>query len=344
VNETLHTYQKLVSWVEDIKERNHSSAAALFIMKDNEVVLEHYSGNHSNTENSATITASSQFNVASARKSYLGLAVAYALYEGKIKHLDDYAVDYFKEYDTNLLGKTTLRHLVTHSHGLNEKVDGTIYREFEPGHRWAYRDINVRMMTHLIYQLYNKSFPELLKERIFIPAGFKETGWRKKHHENLVKVIVNPHEEAICSTGILDDGTEKNLFVSAREFAYWGNLHLNEGYINGKQIVPKEVIQIATSLQSPKYENMDLPQNGCFWFVQNTPAIQSELGERVPKGSYQILGITGPTILVIPKYNVVVAKMYNKRYNYGGDNYLYYLREFSNLVADTFAKSSSTYQ
>ncbi len=64
MNETLHTYQKLVSWVEDIKERNHSSAAALFIMKDNEVVLEHYSGNHSNTENSATITASSQFNVA----------------------------------------------------------------------------------------------------------------------------------------------------------------------------------------------------------------------------------------------------------------------------------------
>ncbi|WP_459503473.1 serine hydrolase domain-containing protein [Bacillus sp. C1] len=340
----MHTYQNLVSWVEEIKERNHSSAAALFIMKDNELVLEHYSGKHSNTENSALVTASSQFNVASARKSYLGLAVAFALYEGKIKNLDDYAADYFKSYDKSLLGNTTLRHLVTHSHGLNEKTDGTIYREFEPGQRWAYRDINVRMMTHLIYQLYDRSFSALLKERVFIPAGFKETGWRKKHDKNLVKVIVNPREKAICGTGMLDDGTEKNLFVSAREFAYWGNLHLNEGCINGEQIVPKEVIQIATSLQSPKYENIDLPQNGCFWFVQNTPALQSELGERVPTGSYQILGITGPTILVIPKYNVVVAKMYNKRYNYGGDHYLYYLREFSNLVADTFAKPSFTYQ
>ncbi|HEK9098859.1 beta-lactamase family protein [Bacillus pfraonensis] len=337
----MDTYQKLVSWVEDIKERNDSSAAALCIMKDNRIVLEYYSGNHSNSPNSQKVTASSQFNVASARKSYLGLAVAYALYEGKIKHLDDYAADYFKNYDKNLLGKTTLRHLVTHSHGLNEKEDGTIYREFEPGKGWAYRDINVRMMTHLIYQLYNKSFPALLKERIFIPAGFKETGWRKKHDENLVKVIVNPYEEAICSTGMLDDGTEKNLFVSAREFVYWGSLHLNEGYINGKQIVPKEVIKIATSLQSPKYENTDLPQNGCFWFVQNIPALQSELGERVPKGSYQILGNTGPTILVIPEYNIVVAKMYNKKYNYGGDNYLYYLREFSNLVADTFCVSKN---
>lgn len=138
VNNIVDKYQKLISWVEDIKENNYSSAAALYIIKDNEVVIEHYSGNHSNDPNSTKVTASSQFNVASARKSYLGLAVAYALYEGKIKDIDDYASDYFKEYDQALLGKTTLRHLVTHSHGLNEKTDGTIYREFEAGQSWAY--------------------------------------------------------------------------------------------------------------------------------------------------------------------------------------------------------------
>ncbi|EDL64615.1 hypothetical protein BSG1_09116 [Bacillus sp. SG-1] len=64
------------------------------------------------------------------------------------------------------------------------------------------------------------------------------------------------------------------------------------------------------------------------------------MGGRVPKGSYQILGVTGPTILVIPEYNAVVVKMYNKRYNYGADNYLYYLREFSNLVADCLKSES----
>ena len=61
-------------------------------------------------------------------------------------------------------------------------------------------------------------------------------------------------------------------------------------------------------MQSPTYINKELPQNGLFWFIQNEPAQLSELGERVPKGSYQILGITGSTILVIPEYNVVVAK------------------------------------
>lgn len=73
-----------------------------------------------------------------------------------------------------------------------------------------------------------------------------------------------------------------------------------------------------------------------YWYVQGEPAAYSELGDRVPKDSYQILGITGPTLLVIPKYNVVVAKMYNKRFNYGGEKYLYYLKEFSNLVTDIF--------
>ena len=109
----------------------------------------------------------------------------------KINSIDDEAIKYFKDFDPVLLGKTTIRHLVTHSHGLEETNDRTIFREFEPGQSWAYRDINVRMMTLLIYQLYNKSFPELLKERVFKPAKFQETGWRIQQDENLVEIINN---------------------------------------------------------------------------------------------------------------------------------------------------------
>nr|WP_239589342.1 serine hydrolase domain-containing protein [Metabacillus crassostreae] len=315
---------------------NNSSASSMVILKDNNIVLEHYNGYHSNSLGSTPITQISQFNIASARKSYLGLAVAYALYEGKIKSIDDLAVDYFEEFDNQLLEGTTIRHLVTHSHGLNQREDGTIYREFNPGESWAYRGINVLMMSQLINKLYGKSFPELLKERVFLPLGFKETCWHKTPNEKLVEVIENPEVIASFKLGNSTDGTEPNLHTSTREFAFWGNLHLNNGFINGKQIVPKEVIQLATTIQSPNYKDNELPINGLFWYVQDKPSLKSEIGERVPKGSYQILGITGPTILVIPSYNLVVAKMYNKMYNYGGDNYLHYLREFGNMVADIF--------
>lgn len=123
----MYTYDKLISWVEDIKEKNHSSATALCIIKDNKIVLEHYSGYHSNTSRNEKVSASSQFNVASARKSYLGLMIAYALYEGKINSIDDEAIKYFKDFDHALLGKTTIRHLVTHSHGLGETNDGKFF-------------------------------------------------------------------------------------------------------------------------------------------------------------------------------------------------------------------------
>ena len=64
-------------------------------------------------------------------------------------------------------------------------------------------------MTRLIYQLYNKSFPELLRERVFRPANFQETGWRVQQDENLVDVVNNPNEDAISEIGTVDDGTEK---------------------------------------------------------------------------------------------------------------------------------------
>jgi CubicO group peptidase (beta-lactamase class C family) len=327
-----YIFQKLISYVEEIKECNHSSGAALVIIKDNKIVLEHYSGHHANTANSCPIDENSQFNVASARKSYLGLVIAYALYEGKMNSLDDLAALYFEDFDKQMLGKTTIRHLVTHSHGLHQRGDGTIFREFEPGEGWAYRGINVVMMTELVNRLYGKSFPELLEERVFKPLGLRETAWQIEPSEKLVQVVDDPSEPSSYTVGQTKDGMESNLHTTAREFARWGYLHLN----NGMQIVPEEVIQLATQVQSPPYKNKDLPQNGLFWYVQGTPALKSELGERVPRGSYQILGITGPTLLVIPEYNIAVVKMYNKRYNYGGSNYLHYLREFSNVVADTY--------
>lgn len=278
-----NTYQKLISYVENIKELNHSSASALVVMKDNVIELEHYSGYHSNAAHSVRINESSQFNVASARKSFLGLAIAFAIYEGEIKSLDDKAIDYFEEFDKELLKGTTLRHLVTHTHGLNVKKDGIIFREFAPGQGWAYRGINILMMTKLINRLYGKSFPQLLKERVFLPLGFKETAWQTKPNEKLVQVIDHPDEPASYELGSSNDGIDSNLHTSAREFALWGNLHLNDGFVNGKQLIPKDVIQLATQVQSPYYKGKDLPQNGLFWYVQDIPSLRSEMGERVPK-------------------------------------------------------------
>ncbi|RWZ49770.1 class A beta-lactamase-related serine hydrolase [Halobacillus fulvus] len=333
------TYKNIISWTEDIKEKNHSSATALTIIKDNKMVLEYYNGFHSNTSHALPVNENSRFNVASARKSYLGLCLAYALHERKIQSLDDKISDYTKEIDPRILRNTTFRHMVTHTHGLDETSDGEIIREFDPGEKWAYRGINIKLMTRIISDMYEMPFPQFLYQKVFLPMGLQRTGWEMDDHDDLVKVIEDPYEIGKDTTGVGKDGMESNLFVSAREFAFWGNLFLNKGKFGGKQIVPGRVIELAVSILTPTHLAQHFPRNGMFWFVQDFPRERSEIGERVPEASYQILGVTGPTLLVIPKYNVVVAKMYNKRYNYGNDNYLYYLKEFSNIVADTFREA-----
>ncbi|BCB03745.1 serine hydrolase domain-containing protein [Bacillus sp. KH172YL63] len=337
IGEKSRAFSDLITWVEDIKRKNKSSASALYIVKDGEVLLEHYSGNHSHDPHARPVTASSQFNIASARKSYLGLAIAFALYDRHIHHLDEPILKFLPELDRDVMRDTTIRHLATHSHGLDRDESGTIYRQFKAGTGWAYHNIGVELLTILIQRLYGIDFPSLLEERVFSQMEFKETGWRTEKTDHLVDIIDEWDQPSLSGLGSTADGSDRNLFVSARELALWGELHLNEGRMHGRQIVPVEVIKLATSIQNVRCNDPALPDNGLFWYVQDLPRERSEIGERVPKGSYQILGVTGPTILVIPSMGVVVAKMYNKRYNYGGEGYLHYLREFSNKVADLFS-------
>jgi len=329
------SYHQLISYVSNIKYLNHSSAAALVVMQNDEIILEHYEGFHSNV-NSTPIDANSMFNIASARKSYLALALGFAIYENKIDSLDDLISKYITLYDTDIFGGTTIRHLVIHSHGLSERADGTIYREFKAGEKWAYRGVNVRIMTELFRYLYGYDFTKLLKERVFGPLGFKHTEWSTEGSGKLVKVVDNPNEEATFQLFTSDDGMGSNLHTTAKELALWGNLHLNMGCYKGVQVVPEEIIRICTSIQSPQYDDARLPFNGLFWYIQGESKDQSEIGEYVPQHSYQILGNTGPLLLVVPERRLVVARMYNKKYNYGGSKYLQYLREFSNLASDTF--------
>jgi hypothetical protein len=68
------------------------------------------------------------------------------------------------------------------------------------------------------------------------------------------------------------------------------------------------------------------------WFVKDLPAKKSEIGAGVPKGSYQILGYTGVTLLVIPQENLVAVRMFNSFGSPEGYDYLSDVRSFGDTV------------
>ncbi|WP_396125769.1 serine hydrolase domain-containing protein [Brevibacillus laterosporus] len=77
-----------------------------------------------------TITESSRFYAASVPKGYIGLACAYALYTGAISSLNDLVTDYLPDLPMELLQGTTIRQLLTHTHGLSTEISGGFFRNF----------------------------------------------------------------------------------------------------------------------------------------------------------------------------------------------------------------------
>ncbi|WP_165971914.1 serine hydrolase domain-containing protein [Paenibacillus piri] len=328
-------FDRLMFYVERINELNGASACALFVIQKDRIVAEYYSGAHSFEKSARHIQADSQFNVASVRKSYLGLATAWALHLGKIASLDDPILNYLQVSDGEKAACTgiTIRNLLTHTHGLYEQ-DGQLARSFAPGTDWHYNNAGIGLLQSLVSSALQYPYFHLLREQIFEPLGWKETGYRSIASDQLVPVIRD--KQAHVRIRPTTDGSQGNLFVSARELAYWGYLHLKSGSINGKQIVPESVIRTAVSVQAPLQLPAGLPRNGCLWFVKDGESSQCPIGSEIPRHSYEIVGLYGPLLLVVPELELVVVRMSNQEKGNYAENergYNDYLQEFGNLAA-----------
>jgi CubicO group peptidase (beta-lactamase class C family) len=163
-----------------------------------------------------------------------------------------------------------------------------------------------------------------MDKRVFIPGGLRETGWRKLENEKLIW---------LNETYAGDQGGEANLFVSTRELAYWGYLHLTKGTLKGKQIIPSEIFKQAISIVTPPNLDECLPRQGFFWWIQDQPRPISELGNDLPKGTFQSLGFYGNACLVIPECKAVVVRMLNQtESNPEGYDYLEDIKTFGNIA------------
>ncbi|MGY3185561.1 serine hydrolase [Lysinibacillus sp. TE18511] len=150
---------------------------------------------------------------------------------------------------------------MTHTQGLhwqNEKI----IKEYKAGYNWAYRDINVELLAKVIFKVTGKTIAEIVDEQVFQTLSFTETNWFSEKNGQHIEVKHNDspfwYESDMC------DGSKMNMYSSLRELAKWGQVHLAKGKINGNQIIPKEIIQLLTTIQSPNSKPQNFPTNGFF--------------------------------------------------------------------------------
>lgn len=309
------------------------TGAGVMVIHKGKVMIEEYWGTQSKKADARPVQADTQFHIASVRKSYIGFAAAFAVHHGMIASIDDLVSAYLPECREAIYEKVTIRHLLTHTHGLH-KVKDEIIQEFEPGTKWAYRGIGIELLAKVLKKATGKDIAAILQEHVFDPNHLQETGWYSDMQEHFVEVVHSPEDPA-WSTSKNTDGSQMNMYVSIRDLAAWGQLHLNKGKWNGRQVVNEETIRFATTIQTPSTLPDNYPQNGFLWFVQKEEGFVSErmeINPSIPAGAYQLLGYTGVTILVIPKYEVVAVRAFNSFGSPPGYDYLEDIRGFGEAV------------
>lgn len=311
-------FHGLRSHMKTMKSTMKASGAALVVMKDNRVVEEWYDGFHHDRTGARSIDASSRFNVYSVRVTYIALAAAICIEEGSL-HLHDPLNDYLP----GIPGEATFQHLLTRSTGL-KWTDGKAEAVAPPG--TVLEGKRPDLVAAIIQKATGQTIREILHERLIDPMGWTHTDWMGEAAEHLVCDVSSLGYPTIRLGA--DDGTDRNLFVNARELAEWGTLHVTGSVKDGKRIIPENVIRQVTT----PVHRYGQPSFGYFWWLKEGQGRhpQNELGESLPDGSFQIFGASGCACLVIPEYRAVAVRLFNSLYE--GYDYLADIRGFGDEV------------
>ena len=273
---------------------------AYVIIKDSTLLFEQY------WEDYSPESHSNSFSMA---KSIVSLAIGAAIDDGFIKDVDQPVSDFFPEFQGYNGKLLTLRHLLTMSAGVD--FDEAYSSPFSPTTKLYYGD-DLQQIAFGMKEIEEPGVNFIYQSGVTQLLAFiveKATG------ENISSYVsrkfwtpMNAEEDALWS---LDkkDGIEKAYCCfnsNARDFARFGQLILNEGDWNGRQLISSSYLKEATtpdtSLLFKEYNETNHCYGFQFWHLTYN-------GMEIP----YMRGILGQYIFIIPDLNAVVVRLGHKR-------------------------------
>jgi CubicO group peptidase (beta-lactamase class C family) len=258
----------------------------------------------------------SMHNIWSCSKTFTSTVLGLLVDDGVLA-LDDRAVE-----DEPLLDpfyrEVTYRHFTTMTSGYSAEGDSrwnntdyadwswTVYKPeeplFAPGTAFAYWDEAQMMFGRCLTQVLEEPMHDFLKRRITDQIGMGEWDWYAEKEVH----------------GIPINNGCTNVIVNARQLARWGWLFLNEGKWNGKQLISREWVHRATSVQvsaSVPVADTDRKStvgSGCYgfnWWVNGRLPDGNLKLPGAPEGCYFASGHNNNKCIVLPQWNMVVVRM-----------------------------------
>ncbi len=225
-------------------------------------------------------------------KSFTSSAVGMLIDDGKL-NLHDKVLDFFPEYapeepSTNLKNMR-VHDLIRMATGHQNEV--SLYSSDEPwaksflahpvphipGTHFVYNTPSTYMLSAIVQRVSGMTTEDYLTPRLFKPLGIKNPLWQK-----------SPQGESIGGTG---------LSLVTEDLAKLGQLYLQKGRWNDRQILSEEWVDAATSLQISNGSNPDSDWHQGYGYQFWQSRFNTYRGD----------GAFGQYCIVIPEHNTVIA-------------------------------------
>lgn len=273
---------------------------AYVVIRDSAILFEQY------WEDYSPVSHSNSFSMA---KSIVSLAIGCAIDDGFITDADQPVSDFFPEFEGYNGKPLTLRHLLTMSAGVD--FEEAYSSPFSPTTQLYYGDDLGKIAFGMkeieepgVNFVYQSGVTQLL-------AFIAEKATGEKISSYVSRKLWTPMQAEEDALWSLDkkDGMEKAYCCfnsNARDFARFGQLLLNKGSWNGRQLISgsylKEAVTPDSTLVFREYNEPNNSYGFQFWHL-------TYRGMPV----YLMRGILGQYVFVLPDKNTVIVRLGHKR-------------------------------
>lgn len=278
-----------------VKFLEDSWATGFLVLQNDSIVFEdYYLGNTESTRNISWSMA----------KSFISALMGIAIEEGYIKSIEQNVEDYVPELIGSSYEGVRIKDVLQMSTGVKFNEDygdfnsdinrwgrgfalggsqdefaGTLEREAEPGTINHYVSINTHVLGMIITRATGRTITDYMQEKLYTPLGMEYDGYWLLDGENMEMVL-------------------GGLNLALRDYAKIGTLFLNNGNMNGEQIVSKDWVKSSITPDGPHVQPGELFGYGYQWWIP-----------KGNQGEFMAIGIYNQCIYVNPTTNTVVVKL-----------------------------------
>jgi CubicO group peptidase (beta-lactamase class C family) len=186
--------------------------------------------------------------------------------------------------------------------------------EFQPGTRWNYSNtVAFDTLARIVEVVSGKAYEDVLRERVFIPLGMKDTGHvvdpskknRVAQRYDLTATGVKPNNPANTPQYY---GGGWGLYSTAQDYFRFAQMLANKGEFDGKRILSPRSVELMQSIHVPDTMPGRTPGEG--WGLAVRVISDNALRDTyLSRGSFGWSGASGTHFWVDPEKHLVAVLM-----------------------------------